>query len=113
RLPAIARAAAIQHAYRAAPTQTLMDDRLARSNSSPGWLRGLARWAAVVVVTLLALALHLRAVEKIPIDFDEDDYMLAAQHYAAALAAGDWREIVNWDYNSEHPPLTKLLYGAA
>ncbi|MEP7359525.1 MAG: hypothetical protein ABI847_19895, partial [Anaerolineales bacterium] len=57
--------------------------------------------------------LHWRAVNKLPIDFDEDDYLLAAQHYAVAMAAGDWNEIVNWDYNSEHPPLTKLAYGAA
>ena len=62
---------------------------------------------------MLALILHLRAVAKLPIDYDEDNYLLAAQHYAQDLAAGHWRDIVNWDYNFEHPPLTKLVYGAA
>ena len=89
-----------------------MTSTLGAADRLSGWTR-VGRLAAVVVVTLLALALHLRAVARLPIDFDEDDYLLAAQHYSAALAAGDWQEIANWDYNSEHPPLTKLVYGAA
>lgn len=78
-------------------------------NSPRRWLRVLS----VLVVTCIALALRLRAVEQLPIDYDEGDYLLAGQHYARAIAAGDWDEIVNYDYNYEHPPLTKLVYGAA
>lgn len=78
-------------------------------SQSQRWLR----IVAILAVTTVALALRLRAVERLPIDYDEDDYLLAGQHYARAIAAGDWGEIVNYDYNYEHPPLTKLVYGAA
>ena len=71
------------------------------------WLRVLA----IVVVTAAALALRLRAVDRLPIDFDEDDYLLAGQRYAQALQEWNWGEIVNYDYNFEHPPLPKLMYG--
>ena len=74
------------------------------------------RWLhilSVLLVTCIALALRLRAVERLPIDYDEDDYLLASQHYAHAIAAGDWAEIVNYDYTYEHPPLPKLVYGVA
>ncbi|MEK7328565.1 MAG: hypothetical protein AAB217_25240, partial [Chloroflexota bacterium] len=69
------------------------------------------RLLAILAVTLLALGLRLRAVDRLSIDYDEDDYLGAAQRYAAALRAGDWDRIVNYDFNSEHPPLTKLVYG--
>jgi len=73
------------------------------------WLRLLA----IVAVTVVGLSFRLRAVDRLPIDFDEDDYLLAAQRYAQDLRDGNWADIVNWDYNYEHPPLTKLAYGAA
>ncbi|HUW14063.1 MAG TPA: sugar ABC transporter permease [Anaerolineae bacterium] len=76
-------------------------------------LRIWVRVPAILAVTALAFMLRLRAVDLLPIDYDEDDYLHAAQHYAQALAAGDWDEIVDYDYNYEHPPLTKLVYGAA
>ncbi len=75
---------------------------------SPG-LRGLA----ILLIAALALAVRLRAVEKLPIDYDEDDYLAAAQRYATALRQGNWNAIVNYDFNYEHPPLTKLVYGLA
>ena len=62
-------------------------------------------------VGALALGLRLRAVSLLPIDYDEDDYLLAAQHYAEAIRLGDWQEVTSYDYNYEHPPLTKLVYG--
>jgi arabinogalactan oligomer/maltooligosaccharide transport system permease protein len=73
------------------------------------WLRV----AAILAVAIVALALRLRAVARLPIDYDEDDYLLAAQHYAGALSSGDWEEVRDYAYNQEHPPLTKLLYGLA
>ncbi len=76
------------------------------------FLRKLLRLLAVIAVVALALGLRLRAVERLPIDYDEDDYLLAAQHYAAALVQGDWAEIAGYEYNLEHPPLAKLVYGA-
>lgn len=58
-----------------------------------------------------ALWLRLSAAQKLPIDYDEDDYLGAGQVYARAIKAGDWNEVVNYDYNYEHPPLTKIVYG--
>ncbi len=71
------------------------------------------RLLAILAVTFLALGLRLRAVNRLPIDYDEDDYLAAGQRYAAALRAGDWDRLINYDFNSEHPPLTKLVYGVS
>jgi len=71
------------------------------------------RIGAFLLVAALALGLRVRAVQRLPIDYDEDDYLTAAQRYAAALRLGDWHFVVNYDYNFEHPPLTKLAYAAA
>lgn len=66
---------------------------------------------AIAAVTLAAFFLRLRAVERLPIDYDEDDYLAAAQHYSRALLEGDAQEIIHYRYNYEHPVLVKLLYG--
>jgi len=68
---------------------------------------------AIVGIVALAFGLRWRAANLIPIDYDEDDYLLAAQHYAEALRAGDWNAVINYDYNYEHPPLVKLAYAVA
>lgn len=73
----------------------------------------LLRIGAIILVATLALGLRMRAVQRLPVDYDEDDYLTAAQRYAAALRLGDWQFVINYDYNSEHPPLTKLAYAAA
>ena len=65
----------------------------------------------LVLAVLVALGLRLRAVDQLPIDFDEDDYLLAGQHYAQAIREKDWEEILNYEYNLEHPSLVKLTYG--
>ena len=72
-----------------------------------GWLRKSELWlrvAAVVIVTLIALALRLRAVDLLPIDYDEDDYLLAGQQYAQAIREGDWTALTEFNYRPEHPP---------
>lgn len=81
-------------------------------NRSPFRSRAV-RLLAIAAVTLLALGLRLRAVDRLPIDYDEDDYLAAGQRYAAALRAGDWERVINYEFNFEHPPLTKLVYGAS
>lgn len=70
------------------------------------------RVAAVVLITGIALFVRLRAVALLPTDFDEDDYLRAGQLYAQQLAAGDIGAIINERENYEHPPLTKLAFGA-
>jgi hypothetical protein len=67
----------------------------------------------VLAILVLAFGLRLRAVRLLPIDYDEDDYLGAAQRYAQFMAAGDMQGIVDYAYNYEHPPLTKLAYGLA
>src|SRR5574341_776742 len=67
----------------------------------------------VVVVTITALGLRWRAVMMLPIDYDEDDYLSTSQHYAEAIRAGDWNEIINYDYVQEHPLFAKLVYTLA
>jgi hypothetical protein len=67
----------------------------------------------ILFVTGFGLYLRLRAVNELPIDFDEDDYLGAAINYAQAMRERDLSEIINYDYNFEHPPLTKLAYGLA
>ncbi len=72
--------------------------------------RRLLYLSSLVIVGLVALALRLRAVDLLPIDYDEDDYLAAAQNYAQAISARDLDAIVNYDYLYEHPPLAKLVY---
>jgi ABC-type sugar transport system permease subunit len=67
----------------------------------------------IILVVAAALTLRLRAVAMLPVDYDEDDYLGAAQRYAHFISAGDIRGLVDYDYNYEHPPLTKLVYGLA
>ncbi|GAB4482875.1 MAG: hypothetical protein OHK0031_05750 [Anaerolineales bacterium] len=72
-------------------------------------------WQALAVLLTLALAWALRAnaVSHLPVDYDEDDYLRAAQEYAAVLRSGDWRGLMSFNYRAEHPPLAKILFGAA
>ena len=67
----------------------------------------------ITLAVLLAAATRLRAVDQLPIDYDEDDYLGAAQRYATALAAGSWQEVIDYSYNYEHPPLAKIAYALA
>jgi ABC-type sugar transport system permease subunit len=71
------------------------------------WLQTLI----VAIVVVIAILLRLRAVDLLPIDFDEDDYLLAGQHYAQSILQKDFQGIINNDYNLEHPPLNKIVYG--
>ena len=65
----------------------------------------------VLVITFIAWTLRSQAVTKLPIDYDEDDYMLAGQIFAHLIRTSDWPGFLEVDYNLEHPPLQKILYG--
>lgn len=69
------------------------------------------RAAAVLAVVAVALLLRVAAVERLPIDFDEDDYLRAAQQYLAAVPQRDLEVFAR--ENREHPPLAKLVFAAA
>ena len=66
---------------------------------------------AVILIVFLAWALRWRAVTMLPGDYDEDDYLRAAQQYAALIRAGDWKGFTETNYRYEHPPLAKMVFG--
>jgi arabinogalactan oligomer/maltooligosaccharide transport system permease protein len=66
---------------------------------------------AALAVTLIALSARLTTVDKLPIDYDEDDYLRAGQIYATSLQNGDWSVFSRENYRTEHPPLTKIVNG--
>lgn len=66
---------------------------------------------AVILVTIIAWSLRMQAVEKLPIDYDEDDYLRAAQQFAALIRNDDWHGFLETNYRTEHPPLSKILFG--
>lgn len=75
--------------------------------------RTLIRVLGVGTVAAIALATRLLAVNVLPIDFDEDDYLRAGQQYAAGLQAGDLGVFTRDNYRTEHPPLSKIVTGIA
>jgi arabinogalactan oligomer/maltooligosaccharide transport system permease protein len=74
-------------------------------------LRRLLLIIAAIVVTLIALSARLTAVDRLPIDYDEDDYLRAGQIYATSIQNGDWGIFARENYRTEHPPLTKIVNG--
>jgi arabinogalactan oligomer/maltooligosaccharide transport system permease protein len=80
---------------------------------TPPMNKRLLRFLAIIVVTLLGLALRLKAVNELPIDYDEDDYLRAGQQYAAGLQTGDLSVFTRENYRTEHPPLTKIATAIA
>ena len=71
------------------------------------------RILAVLLVIALAWNLRLNAATYLPVDYDEDDYLRAAQEYAAVIRSGDLTGLMDYNYRPEHPPLLKILYGWA
>lgn len=69
------------------------------------------RILAVIVVAAIAWSLRLRAVNLLPVDFDEDDYLRAAQEFTQLIRTKDWSGFQETNYRTEHPPLSKILFG--
>lgn len=69
--------------------------------------------AAAVAVAALGWQLRQRAIEQLPIDYDEDDYLAAAQRYAVAIEDGDLEAVIDYNFLYEHPPLPRLVYAFA
>lgn len=67
----------------------------------------------ILLVISLSASLRLLAVENLPVDYDEDDYLRAGQQYADGMRTGDWGVFTRENYRSEHPPLSKIIYGLA
>lgn len=67
----------------------------------------------ILLAAFMAALTRLSAAEKLPVDYDEDDYLIAGLHYAEALRTRDLPAIMDYAYNQEHPPLAKIVYGVA
>jgi ABC-type sugar transport system permease subunit len=74
-------------------------------------LRTLFYILSVLLIVALAFGLRARAVSKLSIDFDEDDYLRAGQEYAHLIRAGNWSGFLEANYRPEHPPLAKIVIG--
>jgi len=68
---------------------------------------------AILIVLVLAFGLRMQAANTLPIDYDEDDYLRAAQEFAHLIRTSDWRGFLDTNYRPEHPPLAKLLTGVS
>ena len=66
------------------------------------------RLGAVGLITALSLLLHMQAA-RLPIDFDEDDYMRAGQILADEIRTGNPAILLENNYRIEHPQFVKLL----
>lgn len=65
---------------------------------------------AVALVFVVAFGLRTHAADKLSIDYDEDDYLRAAQEFSHLIRTSDWRGFLDTNYRPEHPPLAKIAY---
>jgi len=66
------------------------------------------RLGAVGLITALSLLLHAQAA-RLPVDFDEDDYMRAGQILADEIRTGNPAIVLENNYRIEHPQFVKML----
>jgi hypothetical protein len=74
-------------------------------------LRIFGRVLAILLIMGAASATRWKALTTLNIDYDEDDYLRAAQQFTAIIRQGNWSEILNTNYRPEHPPLAKMILG--
>jgi arabinogalactan oligomer/maltooligosaccharide transport system permease protein len=65
----------------------------------------------ILIVAALAGTIRWHALTTLNVDYDEDDYLRAAQQYTTIIRAGDWDALKETNYRSEHPPLAKIVFG--
>ena len=68
-------------------------------------------FAYAILIALVAFGLRIKAARALPVDHDERAYFPASQRYSLALSSRSWSQIIDEDYNAEHPPHVKILYG--
>lgn len=66
-----------------------------------------------VLVLWLAWLVRDSAARALNVDWDENDYLRAAQEYALVFRDGDLSGLSQFNYRPEHPPLAKMLFGLA
>jgi ABC-type sugar transport system permease subunit len=77
---------------------------------NPIRLKHIAFVVSILLVIAIAWVLRLHAVDNLPIDYDEDDYLRAAQQFADLIHADRWVGFLDTNYRQEHPPLEKIVY---
>jgi hypothetical protein len=75
--------------------------------------RGLLHPLAALAIAAGAFDLRWRALEALPIDYDETWYLEGAQEIAEVLRSGELAGLTATNKRPEHPQLVKLLYAAA
>ncbi|MEW5941294.1 MAG: hypothetical protein AB1750_16645, partial [Chloroflexota bacterium] len=68
---------------------------------------------AVVLATALGWGLRARAATLLPVDYDEDDYLRAAQEFTLLIRTSNWRGFLDTNYRDVHPPLAKIVFGVS
>ncbi len=69
------------------------------------------RIIAILSIIVIAWIVRAHAVDTLPFDYDEDDYLRAAQEYTHLIRTSDWHGFQETNYRPEHPPLAKILMG--
>ena len=73
-------------------------------------IRTLLHLLTVLLVVGVAFGLRTDAVQTLPIDYDEDDYLRSGQEFAHLIRTSNWRGFME-SSRPGHPPLAKLLIG--
>jgi 4-amino-4-deoxy-L-arabinose transferase-like glycosyltransferase len=84
--------------------------------TASGSEREASRWArvlAVLAITGLAFGLRWRAIERLPIDYEEPWCFAAAEQLSLVLRSGEWGRLTETNPTPEHPQLAKLVLAAA
>ncbi len=84
-----------------------MSTRLLNLPAIPRWW---TRSFTLTAIVLFSILLHGWSVWQLPVDYDEPVYLKAGHDYARFIKTGSLGEIIEYQDNREHPPLTKLLY---
>jgi hypothetical protein len=71
------------------------------------------RALAALAIAAAAFGLRWRALDALPIDYDETWYLEGAQEIAAVLRSGELAGLTATNKRPEHPQLVKLLYALA
>ena len=61
-------------------------------------------------IGLIGLALRVHMALTGPVEWDEPIYLQAALNYAQDIRSGSWDQLMNSNYNYEHPLFNKLAY---
>ena len=68
---------------------------------------------AAISIAVAAFGLRWRALDALPVDYDEPVYLEAAQEIAGVLRSGNLAGLTETNARPEHPQLMKLLFAIA